>query len=115
VRASDLLTVIEDQDDALRTGAVMIDLATRYGWKREDSEGAFEFVMRRCREVALEDAAPACWNRFIRSLNEHHPLLAKYKIDKQTRERVMVSSEPWAAFCGSIEWYRNEFLKANSS
>jgi hypothetical protein len=108
---------VEDtaHDLCVAIGAMVIDQATACGWKQDDPEGAFEFLMRRCREVAIDDAAPAAWNKFIRYLNEHHPLLAKYKMDKQTRERVMVSSEPWAAFCGSIEWYRNEFLKANGS
>jgi hypothetical protein len=108
--------IVDLHNGQIRTDAIgvyVIELATASGWKQIDPEGAFEFMMRRCREVAIEDAAPPAWNKFIRHLNEKHPLLAKYKIDKKTRERVMVSSEPWAAFCGSIEWYQKEFLKAN--
>jgi hypothetical protein len=39
-----------------RTGALVFRDAKSLGWK-DDGEGAYEFMLRRCREVALEDAA----------------------------------------------------------
>jgi GH15 family glucan-1,4-alpha-glucosidase len=110
-----LKKVLDENDYALRIGQSVIKSAESLGWNREDSEDASTFLMRHCREVAFEDSASANWNKFIRHLNENHPLLAKYGVDKKTRKRVMVSSEPWVAFCGSIDWYRDEFLKANGS
>jgi hypothetical protein len=43
-------------DREIRTGAHLLAAAKSLGWK-DDGEGAFEFVVRRSREVALEDCA----------------------------------------------------------
>lgn len=40
--------------NALRAGVHLMATARSMGWK-DDGEGAFEFMMRRCREVAFED------------------------------------------------------------
>lgn len=42
--------------DYEKIGAHLVLTAIQLGWQN-DGEGAQEFVMRRCREVALEDAA----------------------------------------------------------
>ena len=39
-----------------RVGQHVIQQAQQHGWKRGVAEDAFTFMMRRCREVALEDA-----------------------------------------------------------
>jgi len=42
--------------DYKKIGTHLVETAIQLGWQN-DGEGAQEFVMRRCREVALEDAA----------------------------------------------------------
>src|SRR5574343_1554797 len=39
-----------------RRGAHLCDTARSLGWRDDGVEGAFEFITRRTREVALEDA-----------------------------------------------------------
>jgi len=43
-------------DREIRTGIHLLKTAKSLGWK-DGGEGAFEFVVRRSREVALEDCA----------------------------------------------------------
>jgi hypothetical protein len=47
----------DDAERERRTGAHLLKTARSMGWPdtEEDGEGAFEFMMRRCREVAFED------------------------------------------------------------
>lgn len=47
--------VVDDQAEReQRTGAHLLKTAKSMGWK-DDGEGAQEFLLRRCREVAFED------------------------------------------------------------
>jgi hypothetical protein len=45
---------LEQVDRERRTGAHLLATAKSMGWK-DDGEGAQEFLLRRCREVAFED------------------------------------------------------------
>ncbi|MHC2249941.1 hypothetical protein [Bradyrhizobium elkanii] len=45
-------------DRQRRTGAHVLQLATQCGWQ-DDGEGALEFMLRRSREVAIEDCTDA--------------------------------------------------------
>ncbi len=45
-----------NDDRVLRYGAHLLATARSLGWK-DDGEGALEFLMRRTREVAIEDCA----------------------------------------------------------
>jgi hypothetical protein len=44
----------EQAERERRTGVHLLKEARSLGWK-DDGEGAYEFMMRRCREVAFED------------------------------------------------------------
>jgi hypothetical protein len=54
-------------DRETRTGDHLLQVAKSLGWP-DDGEGALEFVMRRTREVALEDAAATTALREIASI-----------------------------------------------
>jgi hypothetical protein len=47
-------TAKDDAERERRTGAHLIQTARSLGWQ-DDGEGAQEFMLRRCREVAFED------------------------------------------------------------
>ncbi|MEY9247608.1 hypothetical protein [Bradyrhizobium elkanii] len=50
--------VLEQGDRERRHGANLLQLARQCGWK-DDGEGALEFMLRRSREVAIEDCTDA--------------------------------------------------------
>jgi hypothetical protein len=107
------MTPIEIATETYNTscGVLVTEQAIALGWKLDDHEDAFMFMMRRCREIAIEDAAKSTWNSFIRHLNESDPLLPKYEVIKG--KRVMTESQPHKNFCGSIDYYRKKFFEAN--
>jgi hypothetical protein len=47
-----LLTAVSERE--LRAGKHLFEIAKSLGWK-DDGEGALEFMLRRTREVAIED------------------------------------------------------------
>jgi hypothetical protein len=53
-RADKLAQQIDDTERETRTGAVVLKAAQGLGWP-DDGEGALEFLLRRTREVAIED------------------------------------------------------------
>ncbi len=54
--------VTEDVERLARHGRHLFKMAESHGWKDGDGEGPYEFMMRMCREVAIEDAIKGHWH-----------------------------------------------------
>jgi hypothetical protein len=48
------MKLVDEPERERRTGEYLLKVARSLGWN-DDGEGAYEFMMRRCREVAFED------------------------------------------------------------
>lgn len=73
--------IIRDLDDAeyqRKVGAHLIQKALGYGWDPTEGEGAFEFVIRKIYETAVEDLVDGHWLALSHS--------TAYRLAKEPRE-----------------------------
>lgn len=55
---------MRERDDArlIRYGRHLFEFADKLGWDESDGEGPLEFIMRRTREIGMQDALDGHWH-----------------------------------------------------
>jgi hypothetical protein len=93
-----------------RTGAYLLQIARAHGWPDDDGEGALEFMLRRCREVAIEDRGGLAQQpRTEGPFKDGDPIVAAliWEVDRAVKQALRDGGK----YETTIRWILNEHLR----